>query len=68
MAATVAELVHQLACKVDGELQLLHRPDKRDTISYCRTCRAADGSPELWPCPTLRIIRRLFRTVVKRVA
>ena len=51
--------------RVDHELVQLHQPDRRNTISYCRTCRDTSGAPELWPCPTLRIIRRLFRSIVQ---
>lgn len=47
------------------DLGLIHRSVFTSTgvheTAVCLTCHTEDGTPELWPCPTLRIARRALR-------
>lgn len=52
-----SELVH-LADDIERELLQLHQ---RRGQGHCATCHDVDGRNELWPCPTLRVMRRLLR-------
>lgn len=50
----------QLAQDIERELRLLHTPTA-DLPLQCTTCHDRAGTPELYPCPTLRVARRLIR-------
>lgn len=50
----------KLGQDIERELRQLHHPTD-DSPVQCTTCVDRQGQPELWPCPTLRIARRLIR-------
>jgi hypothetical protein len=51
----------QLGQDIEHELRQLHRQVDAAGLQVCCTCTDSGGHPELWPCPTLRITRRLIR-------
>jgi hypothetical protein len=55
----------KLGQQIEHELRQLHRCTD-DLPLQCVTCTDIDGVPELFPCPTLRVTRRLIRLQVTR--
>lgn len=49
---------------VEREVRQIHHPVPEDTGTgpWCVTCTdPATLLPELWPCPTVRVVRKLIR-------
>jgi len=62
--------IAQLANAVEQAIRLHHMAEPNGHlhgytrgVAVCRTCIGRDGLPELYPCPTVRAVRRLTRAV-----
>jgi hypothetical protein len=57
--ATMPASQGRIADNIVDELLILH--SRIEATGTCRTCSDEHGWPELWPCPTIRITRRVIK-------